>query len=539
MFPRQLSVVAAVLLITAPLPAVVAAPVIDLGYAQYQGAVNTSTNVTTFHGIRYAAAPINELRFRAPQPPPAVTGVQQATTLPDMCLQTGPGSSSINPLRARTIDVGASEDCLTLSVSYPSNADGAANGLLPTIVWIHGGAYTSGAGSMYRGTDLVAQSNRGIVAVVIQYRLGLFGFLPGTAVKENGALNAGLLDQEFALRWVNKHISKFGGDPSKVTIWGESAGAGSVVQHVVANGGNTQPQLFRAAITSSIALVSQYKYDDRIPELLYSEVVADMNCTTATNSLACLRAGDVNDLQSVNLKMNAAAFVSMPAFSPVVDGQFITQRPSQSMAQGKVNGRALLAITNAFEGAVLVDPTSVNVTNYALEVFPNFGPAQAKQVGSLYAGLGTQLFQSSAVIAESLLICPTYYLLRAFPGSAFKGEFAVTPATHGMDILSYFPSVLMDAPALAASVDPAPYSNPVFTDAFAQSFTSFAISLDPNIKVDPTTITPPWSKWHLANTEMVFNKTETDVPLVKARKTDDALLRRCQFWESVTELTAQ
>ncbi|KAJ7708326.1 Alpha/Beta hydrolase protein [Mycena rosella] len=484
--------------------------------------------------------PIKELRFRAPQPPQAVIGVQQATTLPDMCPQTGVGTSSINPLRARTIDVGTSEDCLTLSVSYPSNADGAAKGLLPTIVWIYGGAYTNGFGSIYRGSDLVAQSNRGIVAIVIQYRLGLFGFLPGAAVKKNGNLNAGLLDQEFALRWVNKYISKFGGDPSKVTIWGESAGAGSIVQHLVANGGRTEPQLFRGAITSSMALIPQYNYDDRIPELLYSEVVANMNCTTATDSLECLRAADVNELQSVNLKMNAAAFVGMPAFLPVVDGQFITQRPSQSLAQGKVNGfKALLSITNAFEGASLVDPTSVNATNYALELFPNFGPAQADQVGILYAGLGTQLFQSSAIVAEAILICPTYRLLRAFPGSAFKGEFAVSPAIHGMDVLSYFPSIRMDEPDLAALVDPAPYTNPVFTDAFAQSFTSFAISLDPNIKVDPTTITPPWPQWHIANSEMVFNKTETDVPSVKAMKTDDVLLRRCQFWDSVTELTAQ
>ncbi|KAJ7601717.1 Alpha/Beta hydrolase protein, partial [Mycena rosella] len=426
-----------------------------------------------------------------------------------------------------------------LSVFYPSNPEGKPVGPLPTIVWIHGGAYTEGFSSMYKGTDIVDQSNRGVVVVTIQYRLGVFGFLSGMAIKANGDLNVGLLDQEFALRWVNRHISKFGGDPLKVTIWGESAGAGSVLQHVVANGGETQPQLFRGAITSSSWLPPQYNYNDRIPELIYSEFVARMNCTAASDSLECLRAADINALQNVNIDMNAASFFSMPAFLPVVDGQFITQRPSQSLALGKVNGKSLLSVTNAFEGAALVDPNSVNATKYALELFPNFGPDQAVQVGSLYAGLGTPLFQTSVVLAESLLICPTYYLLRAFPGRSFKGEFAIPPAIHGLDVITYFPSIVTDWPEVSVLYAPTPYTNPAFIDAFVQSFTSFAISLDPNIKVDPATITPPWPMWNVGSTEMLFNKTDTGVPVVTPIETNAALLERCQFWHSVTDLTAQ
>ncbi|KAJ7723824.1 Alpha/Beta hydrolase protein [Mycena maculata] len=273
---------AAILLAASSINAQVS-PIIDLGYAQYQGTVNTSTNLTTFLGIRYAAAPIDNLRFRAPHPPQNVTGVQQATAEPNECFQATDGASPTNPLESRDIVVATSEDCLFLSVYYPSDAEGVPEGPLPTLVWIHGGGYVSGAASMYRGTDLINQSNRGIVVVTIQYRLGLFGFLPGAEVKKNGALNSGLLDQDFALRWVNEHISKFGGDPSKVTIWGESAGAGSVLQHLVANNGQTEPQLFRGAITSSTFLPSQYNYNDPIPESLYSEVVAQTNCTGATD----------------------------------------------------------------------------------------------------------------------------------------------------------------------------------------------------------------------------------------------------------------
>ncbi|KAJ7080447.1 Alpha/Beta hydrolase protein [Mycena epipterygia] len=512
-----------------------ATPTIDLGYAKYQGSVDTSTNITTFLGIRYAASPTGDLRFRAPQAPKPVAGVIQATAQPDQCFQAAQGTSSTNPLRAREVNTVSSEDCLFLSVSLPSNAQGVPYGSLPVLVWIHGGGYLFGSSSQYRGTDLVKESNRGLVVVVIQYRLGVFGFLPGTEVKKNGTLNAGLLDQQFALRWVNQHISKFGGDPEKVTIWGESAGAGSVIQHIVANNGKTTPPLFRGAITSSTFLPPQYQYNDRIPELLYSEVVSQTNCTTAASSIACLRAADANALETANLNINAAGFFGTFVMVPVVDGEFITQRPTLSLAQGKVNGDALLSVTNAFEGTIFVDQTApANATQYAFNLFPDFGSKQADQVGALYANLGTQLFQTNAIQGESIFICPTYYLLRAFAGRSFKGEFAVPPALHSFDLVYYFPSILIDDPADGFPI----VNNTALIDAFAESFTSFAISLDPNIKVSPT-ITPKWNKYDVGNTEMLFNVTANDSPVVKPTTTSNDLLKRCQFWDSVTNLTAQ
>ncbi|KAF8168656.1 Alpha/Beta hydrolase protein [Mycena galopus ATCC 62051] len=514
-----------------------ATPVVDLGYSQYQGMVD-STNTTTFLGIRYAAAPMGDLRFRAPQSPENTTEVQKASTQPNQCFQAGTGESPTNPLSARAAVVVPSEDCLFLSVYYPSDAEGTPIGPLPVIVWIHGGGYVAGNASMYRGTDLIAQSDRGVVVVTIQYRLGIFGFLSGAAVKENGALNAGLLDQDFALRWVNKYISNFGGDPSKVTIWGESAGAGSVIQHIVANNGQTEPQLFRGAISSSTFLPSQYHYNDPIPELVYSQVVAQTNCSAVADSMACLRATDVDLLEIANLNICAAAFYGTYATVPVVDEEFITQRPTLLLAQSKVNGEALLSVTNAFEGTIFVNQSttaSANATEFALELFPNFEAAQADEVGALYAGLGTPIFQINAVMGESIFICPTYYLLRAFAGRAFKGEFAIPPATHGLDVEYYFPSLLIDFPELTVPL----FNNTAFIDAFAQSFTSFAISLDPNIKVDPQNITPQWNKWDVGQSEMLFNKTAADIPVVQPVNTADALLERCRFWESVGGLTAQ
>ncbi|KAJ7201513.1 Alpha/Beta hydrolase protein [Mycena rebaudengoi] len=509
--------------------------VVDLGYAQYQGAANASTNITTFFGIRYAAAPLADLRFRAPQPPATVTGVQQATEQPNQCWQAAPGTSSTNPLRPRAAEIISTEDCLFLNVYYPSDSVGAPPQGLPVVVFIHGGGYLGGAANMYRGTDLIAQSNRGIVVVIIQYRLGVFGFLPGVAVKKNGALNAGLLDQDFALRWVNKHISKFGGDPSKVTIWG----AGSVLQHVVANNGKTSPQLFRAAISSSLFLPSQYKYSDRIPEALYSQVVSQTNCSAAADSISCLRKADVGTLQTANVNINSAAFYGTFQFVPVVDDTFITQRPQLSLAQKKVNGKALLAVTNAFEGTLFVDQSAAapaNATQYALELFPELGLTEAHTIGTLYAELGTSLSQKIAIIAESIFVCPTYLMLRAFTGRSFKSEFAIPPGMHGNDVFYYFTSIAIDFPDLAAAVGV--YNNTDFQTAFSRSFASFAISLDPNIKVEPT-ITPSWNKWAVQNTEMLFNRTDSGLPAVKPVKTSDELLERCRFWASVGEATAQ
>ncbi|KAJ7503355.1 alpha beta-hydrolase [Mycena galericulata] len=529
MFSLDLRSICVALLLVVPLASAQTGPIIDLGYAQYQGLVDTATNITTFFGIRYAAAPLGDLRFRAPQPPATVEGVQLATSESNYCPQSGDGVSPTNPFDKRVANPGPDEDCLFLNVFYPSDAAGKPPADLPTIVWIHGGGYVAGGAIGVTGEDIVRQAKRGVVVVVIQYRLGLFGFLPSAAVKNDGALNAGLLDQDYTLRWVNQHISKFGGNPSKVAIWGDSAGAGSVLQHVVANNGKTKPQLFRAAMTSSTFLPSQYSYNDRIPELLFSEVVAQTNCTKANDAMTCLRAVDSTLLATVNSNINNAAFYGTFQFVPVVDGEFITQRPTLSLLERKVNGEALLSITNTFEGTNFVNQ-SVPGPNaqYSLSLFPEFTAAQAEAVRLLYSGLGTEIFQDNAIMGESIFICPTYYLLHAFPGKSYKGEFAIPPGLHGDDVSYYFPGGT--AP---------PYNNTAFINAFAQSFTSFIINLDPNIKVDPTTITPKWNLYEIGNTEMLFNETAAGQPDVRPITTSNALLERCLFWDSVGNLTAQ
>ncbi|KAJ7704485.1 Alpha/Beta hydrolase protein [Mycena rosella] len=494
-------------------------PIVDLGYARYQGIFDADLNIASFLGIRYAAAPTGHLRFQAPYPPPNVSGVQLADTNPAECYQGTFGASPTNPFTPR--------DDAVYSPALNSTEP------LPTIVWIHGGGYVLGSGSAYNGADLVQGSNSQVVVVVIQYRLGLFGFLAGQQVKDGGALNAGLLDQDFALRWVNKNIHKFGGDPDKVTIWGESAGAGSVLQHVVAHGGKTEPQLFRAAITSSTFLPSQYVYNDKIPQALFDDVAAQAGCTAAnSDALECLRGVDAASLQSINFNVILAGFQGTFTFVPVIDKSFITQSPTSLLARGAVNGDILLSVTNSNEGVLFVNQSAAyDVAQYVGELFPLFGSEESAAAASIYESLGSPLDQVNAIMKESIFVCPTYRLLDAFPNASHKGEYAVPPALHGDDVFYYFPSFVFPGSMLQ-------FNNTVFQTAFTQGFFSFAARGDPNAKLLPS-ITPAWPKWSVAQTEMVFNRTEGGAPSVEGKTTDEALLDRCDFWKSVHSLTAQ
>ncbi|KAJ7227662.1 Alpha/Beta hydrolase protein [Mycena rebaudengoi] len=310
-------------------------PIIDLGYAQYQGVVNPTNNITNFRGMRRSADLAAELLF-----PVGGWSVSNERT---------ESTSIMGPLRGLPVPQSAYTSRATQPVDHqpPTSryfcifmeGQFLFFSFLPFSYMNRG--YIAGAGDV-PGEDVINQSNRGLVIVSIQYRLGVFGFLPGAAVKRNGALNAGLLDQEFALRWVNRHISKFGGDPSKVTIWGESAGA----------------------ITSSTFLPLQYKYNDHIPE--------------TKDSMACLRAVDVNTLENANSNINHAGFYGTFVFVPVMDGTFIRQHATEALLQRKVNGKALLALTNTFEGNNFVNQSvSQTAKDYALSLYPGFGPLQA------------------------------------------------------------------------------------------------------------------------------------------------------------------
>jgi para-nitrobenzyl esterase len=221
-----------------------AEPVVNAPAGSVRGEALDGVNV--YRGLPYARPPVGRLRWRPTEALPRWRGIRDATAFGPVCVQPGgrPGSIYFEPLPAM------SEDCLTLNIWTPANARNA-----PVFVWIHGGSLVSGSGRqiMYDGA---AMARRGIIVVSINYRLGILGYLahPGLSAESRQGVsgNYGLMDQVEALRWVNRNIAAFGGNPANVTIAGESAGGLSVMYLMAA------PQargLFAKAIMQSAYMV--------------------------------------------------------------------------------------------------------------------------------------------------------------------------------------------------------------------------------------------------------------------------------------------
>lgn len=212
---------------------------VDLGYSIYEGLYNSTLGLNLWKGIRYAAPPVGELRWQAPQAPAINrSSVIQATAIPYQCPQSDNNVGNQSAAIADINTSGGQEDCLFLNVFAPENAEN-----LPVLVWIHGGGYGTGNGDEDL-SPIINSNNNGFVGVSIQYRLGAFGFLSSDEVNRFGVTNAGIRDQTFALQWVQSYISLFGGNASQVTIAGESAGGGSVMLQAMAFGGNLGTSLF-------------------------------------------------------------------------------------------------------------------------------------------------------------------------------------------------------------------------------------------------------------------------------------------------------
>ncbi|MDL4821109.1 carboxylesterase/lipase family protein [Actinomadura opuntiae] len=213
-----------------PTRAPTGAPTVATDAGVLRGAATGTTD--QFLGVPYAAPPVQQRRWKPPQPVARWKGVRSATRLSARCIQNTTAPTS--------------EDCLYLNVYTPKGASPSTH-RYPVMVYIHGGAFVSGTGSNYDPTTMV---ERGAIVVTLNYRLGALGFLahPALAAADGSAGNYGLMDQQAALRWVQRNIGRFGGQANRVTIFGESAGGDSVLAHLTSPG---SAGLFSAAIAQS------------------------------------------------------------------------------------------------------------------------------------------------------------------------------------------------------------------------------------------------------------------------------------------------
>ncbi|GJJ10348.1 hypothetical protein Clacol_004574 [Clathrus columnatus] len=300
-------------------------PQINLGYISLVGNATSPTGevngpVQFFGSIPYAQSPLGPLRFKAPQPLNEVSPSQSSQVRVLDARNWGPPCIQQPAL----VGVG-SEDCLLLNVWKPSGAK--ENDNLPVMVYIYGGGFVDGTPQAYPMYDWVAE-NQEIVAVSMGYRLNVFGFFKNSAMNSTD-LNAGLLDQRAALEWVQRHISKFGGDPTKVTIVGESAGGASTVMQVVAYGGQ-KPVPFARAISESIGYGPMPTEEQSAAAFKLAASVA--GCPTSDEEgLECLRQVSLGTL------IAASNQVAPGQFSPIVSGPgtILPDSPTALIRAGK------------------------------------------------------------------------------------------------------------------------------------------------------------------------------------------------------------
>lgn len=245
--------------------------------------------IDTFKGIPFAEPPVGNLRLRPPQPLSKGYGTKQATAIPTAC----PQMSELGGVMPSMPATPNGEDCLTLNIQRPSNT--STDHPLPVLFWIFGGGFEFGSTQMYDASPIIQASmqyGQPIVYVAINYRLNGFGWLAGKELQKEGATNLGLRDQRMALEWVAENIAAFGGDPSRVTLWGESAGAISVYDQLLVNrGDNTYhgKPLFRGAIMDSGSAIPVLDVASPKPQSVYNQVVQSAGCSDKKDTVACLR----------------------------------------------------------------------------------------------------------------------------------------------------------------------------------------------------------------------------------------------------------
>jgi para-nitrobenzyl esterase len=334
--------------------------------------------LTIYQGIPFAAPPLGDLRWRAPQPVASWTGVHNADKFAPMCIQArGLGSGEGT----------ASEDCLYLNVWTPAKSAGEK---LPVMVWIYGGAFTSGATSIptYNGANL---AKKGVVVVSVAYRLGALGFMvhPTQDAEDAGhSGNYGLLDQIAGLQWVKRNIAAFGGDPGKVTIFGESAGGIAIsmlASSPLAKG------FYQAAISESGGSLAPPRYTNEGGELMLPMSVAQKNATAFLTKLGVATIADARKVSAEDVLKSTPQGQSVTW--PVFDGYVLPGDEYKLYEAGKFNDTPILIGTNSDEGALFV--RTATAAGFQQTVKAGFGDYSDKILAAYPAGSDTEALRSA------------------------------------------------------------------------------------------------------------------------------------------------
>lgn len=387
--------------------------------------------VTKYLGIPYAAPPTDARRWAEPSAPEQseVRAVEYGPSCPQG------DSAEYDPAQQ-------SEDCLYLNVWAPSTAVNSPE-KLPVLVFIHGGAFIRGSAGMaaldtegklnlYDGKQFLATaraSKRDAIFVSMNYRLGALGFLAGDKLGVDG--NLGIKDQTKALEWVQRNIARFGGDPNRVMIFGESAGAQSVALHTTITAGGHQKLFGAAALQSNYAMSYMSLSQAQTKADAFAKAA---QCDSAGDKLSCLRGKSVADILTAQAPQNGGfsaanvACVGMQAFlpwNPVLDGKFVTANPiSQPITKPVLLG------SNLSEGPTFVAPLSDEQANGVYRPLMTYfgGVKFAQQVDAAY----------SAAYPKSQNRQKLEQVLSDYQFTCFNRAFARKASLAGAPVYRYF-----------------------------------------------------------------------------------------------------
>lgn len=442
-----------------------------------------------------------------------------------------------------------SEDCLFLDVYAPeryyatSSSSKPKQKGLPVFVFIQGGGFNSNSNPNLNATGLIEASGNNIVVVTFNYRVGPYGFLASKEIAANASTNNGLKDQLKVLQWVQKYIAFFGGDPSHVTIGGDSAGAASVSLLLSAYGGRDDG-LFHASAAESISFATVYNVTET--QFIYDRLVRNLGCSSSSNTLACIRSKSAVEVQTVNnnTALPGAQDPPLYMYGPVIDGSLI-----QDYTYRAFNTGAFIKVPSISgddtNGGTVFTPKSTNSSEassrFLKDQFPALTTAQLAKIAQLYPVEGTPQFpdsgrywrQVSNAYGEMRYLCPGLFIASAQANrgvKAYNYRYNVEDPTqvaqglgvpHTVEVNAIFAPNVSGAPASYAT------TNAPEIPVIQGYWQSFIRSFDPNLYRAKGS--PVWELWQESQMDRLLFQTNNNT----METVDPGQWARCQYLWSI------